>query len=340
MMLSGLTLLTACQGKSAADTKPTIVVLKGEGATAPSVLYAKWIEAFRQERPNVDLSYAATGSGKGLRALQEGTVDFAGSDVPLTDEEAARMSSKPLHFPTVVGAIVPVYNVPGVGTLKFTGEALAGIFSGKIRRWDAPELASSNPGVKLPAVAIAVVHRADSSGSTSVFTEYLSKVSESWRRDVGQGLTVSWPVGASAEGNQGVAKLVHETPHAIGYVELNFALQEKLEFGEVRNRAGKFHKADFRSMGAAAAAAKEMTADFRISIVNPDAEAAYPICMFTWLIVPSSIPDSGKRAAMKDFLRWVYGPEQGIKVAFSTNYNVIHAPLLNHVKGQVDSIGR
>jgi phosphate transport system substrate-binding protein len=258
------------------------------------------------------INYQSIGSGGGIRQLQAGTVDFGASDSPMTDEQLAAAPSKVLHFPTVLGAVVPTYNVPGAARdLNFTPEALGGIFLGTINRWNDPELVRANPGVTLPAASIVVVHRSDGSGTTFVWTDYLSKANPAWRSKVGAGTAVKWPVGLGAKGNEGVAGLVNQTPHSIGYVELVYALQNKMAVGKVRNASGVFVKADSKSVTAAAAAAN-IPADFRVSIVNPPGKDAYPIASFTWLLVPAKIADARKREVITGFLKWMLGPGQAM----------------------------
>ncbi|HJZ95528.1 MAG TPA: phosphate ABC transporter substrate-binding protein PstS [Candidatus Solibacter sp.] len=328
--------LSGCSSQANSTAPAGPVTLKGAGATAPYLAYTKWIDAYKKEAPAVTVQYQATGSGDGLKQLESGAVDFAASDVPLSDEEMARMSVKPLHFPTLIGAIVPVYNLAGIGELKFTGDTLAGVFSGKIKSWNDPALAKANSGVALPASRIVVVHRADASGSTFAFTDFLARVNEPWKSAIGADATVKWPVGEAAAGNEALAALVKKTPNSIGYVELNYAIEQQLAYGAVQNSGGKFRKADLESMGAAIDGVQNMKNDFRASIVNARADAAYPISTLTWLVVPSRFSDAGKLKAMKEFLRWIYGPGQ--KLAMSTDYGVLQPPLLNYVNDQVGEI--
>jgi phosphate transport system substrate-binding protein len=314
------------------------VELKGAGATAPYVAYAKWIEEYRKEYPGVNLTYDAVGSGEGIKRLEAGTVDFAASDYPLTDEELAQYFSKVkvLHFPTLVTSIVPVYNQAGLSKINFTGAALAGIFSGRIKTWNHPELAAANPGVALPAAPIVVVHRSDSSGSTHTFTDYLSQVDAAWKATYGVGASIKWPVGQAAQGSEALAALVQKTPHSIGYVELNYANQHSLTYGNVKNAAGKFTSPSFEAQGAALAKVEDLSKDFRASIVNAPSPQAYPICTMTWLIVPSKIADAGKRNAMRGFLRYAFGP--GLKIALPMDYTVFQPPLIDQVRDLVVDI--
>jgi len=310
--------------------------LKGAGATAPYLLYTKWVEAYRSVEPRVYLQYEPTGSGAGIQSLKAQTVDFAASDIPMSDAEISMMTVKPFHFPTLVGAIVPVYNVPKAATLNFTGEVLAGMFSGHIRNWNDHALAEINPKASLPASPIVVVHRADASGSTYALTDYLSQVSEMWKKDIGRGAAVQWPTGEAASSNAALGEIVKKTPYAIGYVELNYAIQEGLSYGYVRNSAGKFEKPDFRAIGAAADSVQNMKGDFRASLANSSAVGAYPICTLTWLIVPSQIPDASKLREMKRFLRWAYS--DGQQLALKMDYGVLQPPLLDSVRDQIEKI--
>ncbi len=282
--------------------------LSGAGSTFGAPIYQKWAQEFKSAHPSVQINYQSIGSGGGIRQLTSGTVDFGASDMPMTNEQiAAVKTSHVLHFPTVLGAVVPSYNLAGVNQqLKFSGSTLAGIFLGKISKWNDPRIAEENPGVRLPGTAITVVHRSDGSGTTFVWSDYLSKVSPEWKSRVGANTSVNWPVGLGAKGNEGVSGLVKQVPNSIGYVELTFALQNHMGYGLVRNSDGVYMKADLASVTAAAAgAAKDMPADFRVSITNAPGKAAYPISTFTWLLIPDLIRDSGKRADLKNFLRWM-----------------------------------
>ncbi len=284
------------------------VLLNAAGATFPFPMYSKWFDLYKQGHPNVQINYQSIGSGGGIRQLIDKTVDFGASDGPMSDEQLKQATVPILHFPTVMGADVPSYNVPGVSAeLNFTPEALAGIFLGKITKWNDPAIASANSGVKLPGDDIVVVHRSDGSGTTYIFTDYLSKVSPEWQTKVGKATSVNWPVGLGGKGNEGVAGLIQQTPDSIGYIELIYAVQNKIAYGRVKNAAGAFVKADLAGVSAAAAAvAKSMPDDFRVSITNPEGnKAAYPISSFTWLLIPSKFADAAKRDAVKDFLKWM-----------------------------------
>jgi phosphate transport system substrate-binding protein len=288
------------------------VLLNGAGATFPYPIYSKWFDVYNKQKPNIQINYQSVGSGAGIRQVLSGTVDFGATDGPMTDEQLAQAKDGVLHFPTVLGSVVPTYNISGVDTeLNFTQAALAGIFLGKITKWNDPEIAKANSGVNLPAADIVVVHRSDGSGTSYIWTDFLSKASEDWKTKVGRNTSVNWPVGLGGKGNEGVSGLVKQTPNAIGYVELIYALQTKLPYGRVQNSSGAFVKADLATTTAAAAAAsKGMPEDFRVSITNPSGKTAYPIASFTWLLIPGSIPDATKRSTLKDFLKWMLADGQ------------------------------
>jgi phosphate transport system substrate-binding protein len=296
------------------------VLLNAAGATFPYPMYSKWFDVYRQSHPNVQINYQSIGSGGGIRQLIDKTVDFGASDGPMTDDQLKQASVPILHFPTVLGADVPSYNLKGVtAELNFTPEALAGIFLGKITKWNDPALVSANPGVNLPKDDIVVVHRSDGSGTTYIWTDYLSKVSPEWMTKVGKATSVNWPVGLGGKGNEGVAGLVEQTPGSMGYIELIYAVQNHIAYGKVKNQAGAFVKADLASVSAAAAAvAKTMPADFRVSITDPTGnKAAYPIASFTWLLIPSKFTDATKRETVKDFLKWMMTDGQSYCEALS-----------------------
>ena len=285
--------------------------INGAGATFPYPIYGKWFEEFRQKNPSIEINYQSKGSGAGIAQLTEGTVDFGASDMPMKDEQIAALKVKALHFPTVLGGVVPTYNLPGVAELKFSSEMMAGIFLGKIVKWNDPKIAKANPGVKLPATDIIVVHRADGSGTTFVFTDYLSKISPEWKAGPGSFSSIKWPTGVGQQGNEGVAGMVKQTPGAVGYVELIYALKNKMEYGAVENAAGVYLKANLETVTAAAAgAAKNMPADFRVSITYAPGKDAYPISSFTWLLIPTQIQDAKKRTALVSFLKWMLADGQ------------------------------
>jgi phosphate ABC transporter phosphate-binding protein len=282
------------------------VSVHGAGGTFPWPIYQKWIESFQQGLPNTHIAYDPVGSESAIRLLTEGGIDFAGSDMPLSDQAMAQSKTRFLHVPSVLGGVVPIYNLQSADRLlNFTPEALAGIYLGTIKNWNDPLIRTSNPGVALPDSEIVVIHRSDGSGTTFVWTDYLSKVSAPWKEHVGApGTTMSWPVGRGAEGNEGMAALVHQTPNSIGYVELIYAIQHELRFGAVRNSAGNFVKANLPSLTAAAAGVEAANSDFRVSITNASGKYAYPIATFTWLLLPADGDPSPKRSAAVAFLRW------------------------------------
>jgi phosphate transport system substrate-binding protein len=293
------------------------LLINGAGATFPYPIYSKWFDVYHTKNPSLQFNYQSVGSGAGIKQVTDGTVDFGATDGPMNDDQLKAYQDKHgsaiLHFPTVLGAAVPTYNVQGVSaTLNFTPEALAGIFLGKITRWDDPALVSANKGANLPATDILVVHRSDGSGTTYIWTDYLSKVSDEWKTKVGKGTSVNWPTGIGGKGNEGVTGSIKTTPNTIGYVELIYAVQNNIPYGTVKNSSGNFVKADLASVTAAAAgAAKEMPDDFRVSITNAAGKPAYPISSFTWLLVPQKFQDAGKRDAIKGFLNWMLSEGQG-----------------------------
>ena len=285
--------------------------INGAGATFPYPMYSKWFDDYHKKNPNIEINYQSIGSGGGIKQVTEGTVDFGASDGPMNDEQLKAYQDKHgfpiLHFPTVLGADVPTYNISGVtGELNFTPEAIAAIFLGKVTKWNDPLIAGANKGVNLPGSEIVVVHRSDGSGTTYIWTDYLSKVSDEWKNKVGKGTSVNWPVGLGGKGNEGVAGLIKQTPNAFGYVELIYAIQNKMPYGKVKNSSGQFIKADLAGVTAAAAgAAKNMPDDFRVSITDAPGKTAYPISSFTWLLIPSKFSDGSKRDAIKGFLKWM-----------------------------------
>jgi phosphate transport system substrate-binding protein len=282
------------------------VQINGAGATFPYPIYSKWFSEYNKLHPSVEINYQSIGSGGGIRQLSNQTVFFGATDGPMTPEQMLAAPGKILHLPTVLGAVVPVYNIPGVSTqLKFTGGLLADIFLGKITKWNDPTIMKLNPGVNLPGTDITVVHRSDGSGTSYIFVDYLAKLSAEWKQKVGVATAVNWPVGVGGKGNEGVSGLVTQTPGSIGYVELIYALQNKVSYGAVQNMAGDFVTATVESVSAAAAeAVKSMPADFRVSITNAPGKGVYPISSFTWLLLYENPKDKAQAKIMVDFVKW------------------------------------
>jgi len=312
LVLTGVVTFHSFSSNAAPAPAPDTIMLNGAGASFPYPIYAKWFSDYNKIHSDIQINYQSIGSGGGIRQLLSGTVDFGASDAPMTDEQLSQAKSKVLHFPTVLGAVVPTYNIPGVShELEFTGQVLADIFLGKVTKWNDPEIVNLNKGANLPAQDIVVVHRAEASGTSYVWTDYLSKVSPEWQSKVGRNTSLNWPVGLGGKGNEGVTGLVKQTPGAIGYVELIYAVQNQIPYGQVRNAVGVFLKADLAGVTAAAAGyAKSMPEDFRISITNAPGKAAYPICSFTYLLVPTRIEDANKKQVIKDFLTWMLNDGQ------------------------------
>jgi phosphate transport system substrate-binding protein len=316
LLVAALVLATAVWAQGA-------LLINGAGASFPYPIYSKWFDEYHKAHGNAEINYQSVGSGAGIKQVTEGTVDFGASDGPMNDDQIKAFQDKRgssiLHFPTVLGAAVPTYNVPGVtSALNFTPQALAGIFLGRVTKWNDPAIADANKGVKLPANDIVVVHRSDGSGTTYIWTDYLSKVSDDWKNKVGKGSSVNWPVGLGGKGSEGVTGLIKQTPNSVGYVELVYAAQNNVAYGAVKNSAGSFIKADLASVSAAAAStAKTMPDDFRVSITDPPGKAAYPISSFTYLLIPAKFSDAGKRDAIKDFLKWALTDGQNYAEALS-----------------------
>ena len=311
--------------------------LTGAGATFPAPLYQKWISTFSEKFPSVKISYRSVGSSAGIDALHRGEIDFAASDAPVSDEELAQFPKKIRHVPAVIGGVVPIYHLEGqVRDLRFTPEILAGIYLGKIKRWDDPLLKSANRGATLPAHDIAVVHRADGSGTTYIWTEYLAKVSAEWRSSIGAAREVRWPVGVAANGNEGMTELVAKTPDAIGYVEYIYAVESHLSYGAVRNAAGRFVQADLHSLAAAAATFKPVTSgDFRSSITNAAGAQAYPIAAFTYFLIPEKFADTAKAQSMVDFLRWMltFGQKESASLGYAALPDAVAKQALESIGG-------
>ncbi len=311
--------------------------LTGAGATFPYPMYSKWFDEYHNQHPDVKINYQSIGSGGGIKQIQAGTVDFGASDGPMTDEQLSQTPGKVLHIPTVLGADVPTYNIPGVtGELKFTPDVLADLFLGKITKWNDPRLAKANPGVKFPDEDIVIVHRSDGSGTTYIWTDYLSKVSPEWKSKVGKGTSVNWPVGLGGKGNEGVAGTVKQTEGSLGYVELIYAIQNKMPYGSVQNAAGSFVKASLDSVTAAAGSVKDMPDDFRVSITNAPGKDAYPISSFTWLLVPAEWSDAGKEKVFVDFLNWMV--EKGQTMTAQLSYAPLPKTVKEKVKARIKEI--
>ena len=280
--------------------------INGAGASFPYPIYSKWFSEYSAQHSGVQINYQSIGSGGGIQQVTSGTVDFGASDGPMTDAQLASSKVKLVHIPTVLGAVVPIYNLPGVSAeLRFSPDVLADIYLNKINKWNDPRIAKDNPGVNLPNSSINVVHRRDGSGTTYIFTDYLSKVSPEWKNNVGVNTSIAWPVGIGAIHNEGVAAMVRQLPGTIGYVELIYALQNKIAFGYVRNSAGSWVKGSIAGVTEAAASVKTMPADYRVSITNAPGKTAYPISSFTWLLVPIHAQDAAKGQVIKDFLNWM-----------------------------------
>jgi phosphate transport system substrate-binding protein len=314
------------------------VRLVGIGGTFPNPIYTYWIREYEKLHPGIDIRYLPIGSGQGIQKVTSGETDYGGTDAPLDDKQLAQAVVKVLHFPTVVSGVVPIYNIPGVSdSLKFTPQALAGIYLGSITEWNDPAISRVNPGIQFPVSRIVVIHTADGRGTTYIWSDYLSKVSPEWKAHTGRGMSIPWPVGTPAEGNGNVAKMVKATPNSIGYVELPFALSNILPHGSVRNAAGNFVTATLESVTAAAASAsKGMAGDFRGSLTNPSGKDAYPIASFTWILVPEKISDNDKRTAIAQFLRWML--TDGQRYSKLLNYAPLPAEMVVKELNAVDNM--
>jgi phosphate transport system substrate-binding protein len=311
--------------------------INGAGATFPNPMYSKWFSEYHKAHPDIQINYQPIGSGGGIRQVLAGPVDFGATDGPMSDEQLAQAKTKILHVPTVLGANVPAYNIPGVtGELKFTPEALAGIFLGRINSWNDPAIVSANPGVNLPNQPIIVIHRSDGSGTTYIWTDYLSKVSPEWQSQVGKGVSVRWPVGLGGKGNEGVAGMIRQMQGSIGYIELIYAIENKISYGTVKNAAGSYVKASLQSVTAAAASVKTMPADFRVSITNAPGKDAYPISSFTWLLIPEQSKDAAKGKILADFLNWMV--EDGQKMTADLAYAPLPDSVAVKVKAEIKQV--
>jgi phosphate transport system substrate-binding protein len=328
LLLAGLALALPVMGQT---------TLNGAGATFPNPIYSKWFSEYNKLHPDVQINYQSIGSGGGIRQVLNGTVDFGASDGPMSDEQLSQSKTKILHIPTVMGAVVPAYNIPGItGEIKFTPEVLAGIFLQKITNWNDPALAKANPGVNFPNHPIIVIYRSDGSGTTFIFTDYLSKVSKDWANGVGKGTSVKWPVGMGGKGNEGVAGQVRQLMGSIGYVELIYAVQNKITYGSVRNAAGNFVTASLDGVTEAAASAKTMPADFRVSITNAPGKTAYPISSFTWLLIPTPAKDPKKGKIIADFLDWMV--TDGQKMTSQLSYAPLPDSVVEKVKAAIKQV--
>ncbi len=329
LLLAGLALALPVVGQT--------TTLNGAGATFPYPMYSKWFSEYNKLHPDVQINYQSIGSGGGIRQVLAGTVDFGASDGPMSDEQLKEAKTKVLHIPTVLGADVPAYNVPGItGEIKFTPEALAGVFLGKIQKWNDPAITQVNPGVKFPDAPIIVVHRSDGSGTTYIFTDYLSKVSKEWQGAVGKGTSVKWPVGLGGKGNEGVAGQIQQLEGSIGYIELIYAVENKITYGSVRNAAGNFVKASLEGVTEAAASSPKMPADFRVSITDAPGKTAYPISSFTWLLIPEQAQDPKKGKIIADFLNWMV--TDGQKMAGQLSYAPLPANVAEKVKAAIKQV--
>ena len=312
--------------------------INGAGATFPYPIYSRWFNEYSQVHPNVHINYQSIGSGGGIRQVSEGTVDFGATDGPMTDEQLAAAKVKVMHIPTVLGAVVPVYNIPGVTKdLNFSGDVIADIYLGKITKWNDPRIAKDNPGVNLPGNSILPVYRSGSSGTTYIFTDFLSKVSPSWKSGPGTGTAIKWPTGIGQQGNEGVAGMVRQSPNSFGYVELIYAVENKMSYGAVKNAAGKFLKASTEGVTAAAAAnSKAIPPDYRVSITNATGPTSYPISSFTWLLIPVKSADPAKGKALADFLTWML--DKGEAEAASMTYAPLPKPVQEMVRKSITQV--
>lgn len=322
-------------GNAAPGSSTDAIGINGAGATFPYPIYSKWFSEYNKLHHNIRINYQSIGSGGGIRQLMNQTVFFGATDGPMTDEQLKAAPGPVLHLPTVLGGVVPVYNLADVkAELKFSGQVLADIFLGKIKKWNDPAIAKLNAGVALPATDVTVVHRSDGSGTTYIWVDYLSKVSPEFRSEVGVNTSVNWPAGVGGKGNEGVAGLVTQTPGSLGYVELIYALQTKTSYGSVQNAAGEFVKASVPSITAAAAAAN-IPPDFRVSITDAPGPGVYPIASFTWMLLYGDPPDSVRAKAMVDFMKWAL--TEGQKHAAELGYSPLPA---NVVQLEMDALGK
>jgi phosphate transport system substrate-binding protein len=329
-----LTAVVATAGVASAAAQD----LTGAGATFPNPIYSRWFSEYSSSHAGVKINYQSVGSGAGIRQVSQKTVDFGATDGPMTDQQISESKIKLIHIPTVLGAVVPVYNVPGVASdLKFAPDVIADIYLGKISNWNDGRLKKDNPGVNFPDHQILPVYRSDGSGTTYIFTDFLSKVSPEFLSKVGRATSVRWPLGIGQKGNEGVAGMVRNSPFSFGYVELIYAVQNKMSYGEVRNKDGKFVKASTDGVTAAAAAAsKNMPADYRVSITNADGAASYPISSFTWLLIPVKSDNPAKGKVLHDFLVWML--DKGESEASSMTYAPLPKPVADRVRQTINQI--
>jgi len=312
------------------------MLINGAGATFPYPIYSKWFSEYAKVNEGVNFNYQSIGSGGGIRQITAQTVDFGATDGPMTDDQLRSAPAPILHFPTVLGGVVPIYNLPGVNeNLNFTQAALTGIFLGNITNWNNPEIAKANPGVSLPNKPIVVVHRSDGSGTTFVWTDFLSSASIAWKAKVGKSTSVNWPVGLGGKGNEGVSALVQQTPYAIGYAELGYATNNKIPYGKVQNKTGQFVECTAQTISSAAASAK-MPKDFRVSIVNPVGQDAYPVSSFTWLLVYKQQTDRAKGEALISFLRWML--KEGQKYTEPLGYAPLPSEVIQMEESAIEQI--
>jgi phosphate transport system substrate-binding protein len=317
---------------------PAATLINGAGASFPYPIYAKWFSEYQKSHPDVQINYQSIGSGAGIQQFVGKTVDFGASDAPMTDEQLAQAGAPVYHIPTVLGAVVVTYNLPGVDKdLKLTGPVVADLFSGKITKWNDPELTRLNPGVKLPSLSVLVAHRSDGSGTTNIFSDYLSKVSADWKTKVGSGTSLKWPVGLGGKGNEGVSGLIKQTPGSVGYVELIYAENNKLPYAQIQNKAGQFTHPSLASVTAAAdGALKTMPEDFRVSLTDASGKNSYPISGFTYLLVWKTMPDADKAAKLVGFLRWA--ETEGQKFAQPLYYAPLPKSLVSKVEKKIATI--
>ena len=328
LLLAGFALALPVMGQT---------TLNGAGATFPYPMYSKWFSEYNKLHSDVQINYQSIGSGGGIRQVLNGTVDFGASDGPMSDEQLAQAKTKILHIPTVLGAVVPAYNVPGIsGEIKFTPEALAGIFLGKVQKWNDAAITQANPGVNFPDKPIIVIYRSDGSGTTFIFTDYLSKISKDWSNTVGKGTSVKWQIGMGGKGNEGVAGQIRQLQGSIGYVELVYAVENKITYGSIKNAAGNFVKASLDGVTEAAASSPKMPADFRVSITNAPGKTAYPISSFTWLLIPVQAKDPKKGKIIADFLDWM--ASDGQKMTSQLSYAPLPQNVVEKVKAAIKQI--